>query len=173
MIMGAHGKLITTCKFVYPIRLAMSRLARKTRMTSTRGSRAKPKPPRTAAPARVLEKLRALCLALPGAYEEPAWVGTRWMVKKRNFAHVVCIDNGWPPAYARAASEAGPLVVLTFRASASLRDILRDADARFFVPEWGTRWGTKVVGLKLRGRVDWREAKQLIETSHALLAPKK
>jgi hypothetical protein len=151
----------------------MSRLARETKKSST--SRAKEKPPRRAAPAvpaRVLEKFRALCLALPDAYEEPAWVGIRWMVKKRNFAHVVCIDNGWPPAYARAVSEDGPLVVLTFRASASLRDILRDAGARFFVPEWGTRWGTKVVGLKLRGRVNWREVKKLIETSHALLASK-
>jgi hypothetical protein len=159
--------------FVYPIYLAMSRLARKTK--TGRGP-AKAKSPRRAAPtvpAGVLEKLRALCLALPDAYEEPAWVGIRWMVKKRNFAHVVCIDNGWPPAYARAVSEPGPLVVLTFRASASLRDILRDADARFFVPEWGTRWGTKVVGLKLRGRVDWREVKKLIETSYALLATKR
>lgn len=162
------AELITTFNFVYPICLAMSRLARKT-------SKSRPKLPRSAAPsipAPMLEKLRAICLALPDAYEERAWVGIRWMVKKRNFAHVVCIDNGWPPAYARAVSEDGPLVVLTFRASASLRDILREADPRFFVPEWGTRWGTKVVGLKLRGRLSWREVKSVIAESHALLIKK-
>lgn len=125
---------------------------------------------RSELPQRVVEKLRAICLALPGAYEEEAWTGIRWMVRKRNFAHVVRIDDGWPPAYARAAGEAGPLVVLTFRASASLRDVLSDADPRFFIPEWGTRWGSKVVGLKLAGRVDFREVKMLVAESYRLLA---
>lgn len=129
-------------------------------------------PPKPEVPARILAKLRALCLALPDAYEERAWTGIRWMVKKRNFAHVVRIDDGWPPAYARAAGENGPLVVLTFRTSASLRDVLREADPRFFIAQWGTRWGTKVVGLKLQGRIDWREVKLLVETSHDLLSTK-
>lgn len=34
-------------------------------------------------PAAVLARLRAACLALPDAYEEQAWVGTRWMVRKK------------------------------------------------------------------------------------------
>src|SRR5262245_36454134 len=97
--------------------------------------------------ATVLKKLRAICLQLPDAYEEPAWVGTRWMIRKRNFAHVVPIAAGKPAAYAAAAGSDGPLLVLTFRASALLRDTLRYAGERFFVPVWGTKWGTKVVGL--------------------------
>jgi len=124
-----------------------------------------------AVPVSILAKLRAICLELPGASEEAAWVGTRWMVRKRNFAHVVRIDAGWPPAYAKAAGSDGPLVVLTFRASAMLRDALRDAGPRFFVPAWGTRWGTKVVGIKLDRNVDWKEVRTLIEESHRLLAP--
>ena len=59
--------------------------------------------------------LRAVCLALPEAYEEPAWVGTRWRIRTRTFAHVVVIDDGSPPAYARAAGSDGPLTVVTFR----------------------------------------------------------
>jgi hypothetical protein len=121
-------------------------------------------------PASTLEKLRSICLALPGAYEEAAWVGTRWMVRKKNFAHVVPIRDGWPPAYAKAAGSDGPIVVLTFRASDLLRDALRDAGERFFVPAWGTRWGTKVVGIKLSRDVDWNEIKTLIRESHALLS---
>jgi hypothetical protein len=58
-----------------------------------------------------------MCLALPEACEEQAWVGTRWSIRKRNFAQVVAIDAGWPPAYARAASTEGPAIVLTFRSS--------------------------------------------------------
>jgi len=115
-------------------------------------------------PARILGKLRALCLGLPGAYEEAAWVGTRWMARKRNFAHVLRIVDGWPPAYARAAGGDG--VVLTFRATALLHDTLRDAGPRFFIPVWGTKWRTKVVGLKLAGRIDWKEIEMLIRESH-------
>lgn len=121
-------------------------------------------------PDRVLSKLRDICRALPGAYEEPAWVGTRFMVRKHDFAHVVKIDAGWPPAYARAAGSDGPLLVLTFRTTDILRDALRDAGARFFVPAWGTRWSTKVVGLKLEAKTDWREVATLLTESHRLLA---
>lgn len=123
-------------------------------------------------PARILHKLRAICLRLPGAYEEAAWVGIRWMVRKRNFAHVLRIDAGWPPAYARAASNAGPLLVLTFRTTDMLRDALRQAGERFFVAAWGTRWGTKVVGVKLRADSDWDEIETLLQESHRLLAPR-
>ena len=124
-------------------------------------------------PAKILTKLRGLCLALPDAYEEGAWVGTRWMIAKRNFAHVVPIRDGWPPAYARAARSDGPLIVLTVRTSAELRDVLRDAAPRFFHAAWGTRWGTKVIGIKLEGRIDWGEVEMLVTESYRLLAPRR
>jgi len=120
-------------------------------------------------PAELLKRLRTICLKLPGAYEEQAPVGTRWMIRKRNFAHVVRIAGGKPAAYARAADSGGPLVVLTIRSTDMLRDLLRDAGPQFFVPEWGTRWGTKVVGLKLEGKINWMELKVLIKESYDLL----
>jgi len=122
-------------------------------------------------PSATLRKLRDICLKLPGAYEERAWVGIRFMVRKRNFAHLVKIEAGRPPAYARAAGSDGPLLVVTFRATPSLRDILRDAGPQFFVPAWGTLWGTKVVGLKLSAATDYRELAHLLTESHRLLAP--
>ncbi len=76
-------------------------------------------------------------------------MGTRWTVRRRNFAHVVKIDGGWPPAYARAAGSDGPLVVLTFRTSGLQHEALRTAGPPFFEAEWGTRWGTQVVGMAL------------------------
>lgn len=33
-------------------------------------------------PADIVDTLRAICLSLPGAYEEQAWVGTRWCVRR-------------------------------------------------------------------------------------------
>jgi hypothetical protein len=65
----------------------------------------------------VIERLRAICLALPDAYEEQAWVGIRWCVRKKNFAHVLAIDSDWPHAYAAAMKPTGPVTVLTFRAA--------------------------------------------------------
>ena len=52
-------------------------------------------------------RLREICLDLPDAYEERAWVGTRWMVRKRTFAHVLGVGVG----------EDEPLVVLSFRSA--------------------------------------------------------
>jgi hypothetical protein len=39
--------------------------------------------------------------------------------------------------------------------------------------EWATKWGTKVVGLKLGRDVDWNEVETLVVESYRLLAPKK
>lgn len=83
----------------------------------------------------IVSCLRAICLEFPEAYEEQAWVGTRWMIRKKNFAHVLVIDSGWPPAYARAAKSEGPMTVLTFRSSARL-EAPRFSKPPFFKPVW-------------------------------------
>ncbi len=73
-------------------------------------------------PPDILSRLRLVCLDLPEAIEEKAWAGIRWCVSKKNFAHVLTISDGWPPAYAKAAATHGPVCVLTFRLSrATLR----------------------------------------------------
>jgi len=127
---------------------------------------------RAEVPTRILAKVRRICRALPESYEEAAWVGVRWMIRTRNFAHVVAIDGGWPPAYARAAGSDGPVVVLTFRASGMLYDTLRTAGPPFFHAAWGTLWGTKVIGMAIDERVDWDEVAVLVAESYRLLAPK-
>ena len=68
-------------------------------------------------------RLRELCLRLPDAYEERAWVGNRWMVRKRTFAHVLGV----------AADSAQPIVVLSFRAAGDELEALRHAGHPFFV----------------------------------------
>jgi hypothetical protein len=123
-------------------------------------------------PARLVTRLRRLCLALPDVVEETAWVGTRWTIRTRNFAHVVAIADGYPPAYAKAAGTDGPRVVLTIRAAGFLHDVLRDAGAPFFTPVWGTQWGTKVIGVALESGTDWGQVAALITESYRLLAPK-
>ena len=124
-------------------------------------------------PAELVASVRAVCLRLPEAHEEPAWVGIRWRVGKRTFAHLLAIESGWPPAYARAAATDGPVRVLTFRSPSPERDALCTMGQPFFKPAWGP----DVMGLVLDGGVnpgvDWNEVAELITESYCLLAPRR
>jgi len=116
----------------------------------------------------IVSRLRAICLEFPEACEEQAWVGTRWMIRKKNFAHVLVIDSGWPPAYARAAKSEGPMTVLTFRSSARL-EAPRFSKPPFFKPVW---W-PDIAGVAIDAETDWDEVSDLLAASYCLLAPKK
>ncbi|MPZ79170.1 MAG: MmcQ/YjbR family DNA-binding protein [Actinophytocola sp.] len=120
-------------------------------------------------PPEILGPLRAVCLALPDVYEETAWVGKRWCVRRRTFVHVLQVDREWPPAYAKAAGTTGPVFVLTFRSSGQELETLRVMGPPFFKPGWGDN----VVGMMLTGRVDWAEVGELVTESYCVLAPKK
>jgi hypothetical protein len=120
-------------------------------------------------PPAVVARLRPLCARLPEAREEPAWTGTRWRIRTKTFAHVVMIDDGWPPAYARAAATDGPLAVLTFRAAGPDLDALTHMGPPFFSPPWFR----DIVGLALGDDTDWDEVAELVTESYRLLAPQK
>jgi hypothetical protein len=120
-------------------------------------------------PADTLERVRSICLALPEAREEEAWVGTRWRVGTKTFAHVLTIHAGWPPAYARAAATEGPATVLMFRSSGEELGALRNGGAPFFAPVWRA----DEVGLVLGARVNWQEVDELLTDSYLVLAPKR
>lgn len=117
----------------------------------------------------IVAKLRALCTGLPDAYEEQAWVGTRWRVRKRTFAHVLRIESGWPPAYARAAGSEGPITVMTFRSSGPELEALKNMGRPFFSP----RWGPDVVGMVIDDAVDWDDVTELVTESYCVMAPKR
>jgi hypothetical protein len=119
-------------------------------------------------PVEVVAAVRAVSLPLPEAYEEQAWVGTRWRIRKRTFAHVLEVDAGWPPAYARAAATNGPATVLMFRSSGPELHSLREAGSPFFAPVWRA----DEVGMVLGTGVDWDEVAELLTESYALLAPR-
>lgn len=121
------------------------------------------------APDELLNRLRPICLALPEAHEERAWVGTRWRIRAKTFAHVVPIAGGWPPAYARAASSEGPVTVLTFRAPPHEHEALRATGHPYFVPVW---WDD-IAGVFIDADTDWAEITELVIDSYRLLTPMK
>jgi predicted DNA-binding protein (MmcQ/YjbR family) len=103
-------------------------------------------------------RLRAVCLALPDAYEERAWVGTRWRVRGRTFAHVLGVET-----------DSVLRVVLSFRSAGEELEILRHAGHPFFV----LGWGRDAMGMVLDGDTDWDEVRDLVTESYCVLAPKK
>lgn len=120
-------------------------------------------------PPDILEQLRAICLGLPETHEELAWVGIRWRIRKRTFAHVLTIDPDHQMAYARAAATDEPVCVLTFRSPADEIAGLVTSGHPFFKPGWGP----DVMGMVLDDDVDWQEVAELLTESYCVLAPKK
>jgi hypothetical protein len=106
----------------------------------------------------VVERLRALCLGLPEATENPAWTGVQWRIRKRTFAHVLAVDFA-----------DGPVTALTFRSSGMELTALRGAGMPFFP----TAWGTDQVGLVLDDRSDWDDVAELVTESYCVVAPRK
>ncbi len=104
-------------------------------------------------------RVRELCIGLPDAYEERAWVGTRWMVRKRTFAHVLGVE----------VADAGRSVVLSFRSTGDELEILRHAGRPFLV----LGWGRDALGMVLDADTDWDEVRELVIESYCVLAPKK
>jgi hypothetical protein len=120
-------------------------------------------------PNEILGKLRALCLKLPEAYEESAWVGIRWIVGQKNFAHVLGIDSGWPPAYAKAAGTNGPAFVMTFQSRG------RDSEPPEFgyYPFFRPVWFPNIVGMIIDDETDWSEVSELLKISFTVMAQKR
>ncbi|MBI5089969.1 MAG: MmcQ/YjbR family DNA-binding protein [Actinobacteria bacterium] len=115
----------------------------------------------------LVSRLRSICLGLPEVHEQQAWVGTRWRVRTKTFAHILTIEHGWPPAYARAAATDGPITVLMFRSSGDELDVLRSSSAPFFAPPWRV----DEVGVVLGRDTDWTEIAELITDSYCAVAP--
>ncbi|HZN73347.1 MAG TPA: MmcQ/YjbR family DNA-binding protein [Micromonosporaceae bacterium] len=123
--------------------------------------------PGDAAP-QFLAPLREICLGLPETYEEDAWVGIRWRVRKRTFAHVVT-HEAWPPTYLVTAPLPGPVTTVTFRAPAGEVDAIANAGHPFYK----AGWGRDVLGVILGNDTDWAEVTELLTESYCCLAPQK
>jgi hypothetical protein len=119
-------------------------------------------------PAEIVARLRSVCLGLLEAYEEPAWVGVRWRVRERTFAHVLRVDLGGPPAYAGAVGVDGPADMVTFRLPPTDLDAVTSVGQPFF----RASWGRDVAGLVVNADTDWNEVAELLTESYCFLAPK-
>lgn len=107
----------------------------------------------------VQRRVRERCLALPEAWDEPAWTGHRFLVRKRNFAHVFAIRD-----------ESGDVrTIMAFRSPDEERESLVATGHPFFL----LGWGRNAVGMVLDHTTDWDEVAELVTESYCVLAPKK
>jgi predicted DNA-binding protein (MmcQ/YjbR family) len=106
-----------------------------------------------------LERLRKVCLALPGATEKVAWGDPTWRVRDRIFA----MQKG---------NYAGGRPSVWLKAAPGDQAVLVDLDPqRYFVPPYVGHKGW--VGVYLDGtRIDWTVLGELIQASHRLIEPR-
>ncbi len=103
-------------------------------------------------------RLREICLALPDAYEQQAWKGTRWMVRAKTFANVLGVE-----------ADGASGVVVAFRSQGDELDALVHAGHPFV----HLGWGRDAIGMYLDDDTDWDEVRELLTESFCMMAPKK
>jgi predicted DNA-binding protein (MmcQ/YjbR family) len=109
-----------------------------------------------------LARLRAICLALPGATEVPAWETSTFRVGKIFAMYAQPSDQkhsrGRPGVWLKAAP-------------GNQEWMVKDRPERFYVPPYVGASGW--IGIYLDKRPSWTEVAELVEESWRLVAPKK
>ncbi|MDI6909641.1 MmcQ/YjbR family DNA-binding protein [Nocardioides sp.] len=117
----------------------------------------------------VVRRLAAITGPLPDSYEEDAWTGVRWRVRKKTFAHVMVAQEGYESAYRDITGDPEPRTVLTFHAAGDELLALTHAGLPFYRPPWSPT----VVGLVLDEGTDWDEVAELVTESYRCCAPQR
>lgn len=113
--------------------------------------------------------MRAICLSLPETYEELAWIGVRWRVRKRTIAHLLTVDEKKTTVLKGAFDLEGEVTALTFRMPPE--DLLALKEAGY--PFVHAGWGRDVMAMHVTEQTDWAEVAELLTESYCTLAPAK
>jgi predicted DNA-binding protein (MmcQ/YjbR family) len=104
-----------------------------------------------------IDRLRAICLALPEAAEKEAWGDPTFRVHDKIFAM-------YKPGAGRQS--------FWCKAPAGSQAVLVGADPRlFFVPPYVGHKGW--IGMRLDVKLDWKEVEVVLKRSYRLAAPKR
>lgn len=113
-------------------------------------------------PPSALQRLRKLCLALPGAHEVEAWGEPTFRVNNKLFA-----------MYAAASNHHGAGHHAVWIKSTAINQgfLLRAKPKRYFSPPYVGPSGW--IGVRLDGRVNWKDVAELLRDGYELAAPKR
>ena len=117
----------------------------------------------------LVARVAAICLALPETHEQDAWIGVRWRIRQRTFAHLAHVDPSGGSVFGLAARLGRPADVITFRSSGEELEALVRSGLPFYKPDWSQH----VVGMVLDDSTDWGEVSELLTESYCLVAPQK
>jgi len=109
-----------------------------------------------------LQRLRALCLALPEAEERTTWDTQTFRIRAKIFAmHVPARELGREPGAA-----------LWCKAPKGVQHLLVEADPdKFFCPPYVGSKGW--IGVRLGPHTDWAEVEALVRRSWSMTAPRR
>jgi predicted DNA-binding protein (MmcQ/YjbR family) len=113
---------------------------------------------RRRAPRSPVERLRAICLALPETTEKVAWGEPTWRVKGKLFAQLDDHHHGADHLAVWLPAPLGEQEAMIFM----------DPE-RFFRPPYVGQRGW--VGVRIDGRPDWALVATLVERAYSLVAP--
>jgi hypothetical protein len=115
---------------------------------------------RSAESLRLVDRVRRICLALPGATEKEAWSEPTWRVGGKLFAQLDDHHHG------------SPHCALWLPAPLGVQETLVESDPeRFFRPPYVGHKGW--IGVVLDTKPDWNAVEALIEQAYRLIAPAK
>lgn len=117
----------------------------------------------------LVARVAAICLALPEAHEQDAWIGVRWRIRQRTFAHLAHVDPRGGSVFGLAARLRSPADVITFRSDGEELEALVRSGLPFYKPDWSPH----VIGMVIDADTDWDEVAELMADSYCLMAPKK
>lgn len=112
-------------------------------------------------PPSALQRLRKLCLALPGAHEVEAWGEPTFRVNNKLFAMYAAADNH---------HGAGHHAVWIKSTAINQSFLLKAKPKRYFSPPYVGPSGW--IGVRLDGRVNWKDVRELLRDGYELAAPK-
>lgn len=107
-------------------------------------------------------RLRTLCLKLPEAIEVEAWGSPTFRVRNKMFATYAAPDN----------NHGDHLAGVWCKGTMENQELLVASDPkRYFVPPYVGVKGW--VGMRLNGRVNWKDVEELVTEAYRLLAGKR
>jgi predicted DNA-binding protein (MmcQ/YjbR family) len=103
-------------------------------------------------PRAALERVRAICLGLPGTVETTSFGHPTWKARRKTFAVFEKYRGAWSVALKADPGEQSALI---------------ETDARFYRTPYAGQHGW--VSLKLQGRIPWRRLQGLLFEAHRLV----
>lgn len=109
-----------------------------------------------------LTRIRRICLSFPAAHEVEAWGEPTFRVKNKLFAMYASAGTHHSPNHPSVWVKSTPI---------NQQFMVHDKPKRYFMPPYVGTSGW--VGVRLDGRVNWKELEDVLRDAYDLIAPKR